>query len=130
MSNQNVQINFNSNRIYSNLNKAQKWLDATVLTDTEEFLPMRQGNLRNMSKATTIYGSGEVIYGGTGVPYARYLYYGKVMVGKPPKHPINKNLVFDKTAHPNAQAKWFEASKKKNLDYWINGVKKIVRRGY
>lgn len=73
MSNQNVQINFSPNRIYRNLSKAQKWLDATIMTDTEEFLPFWQGILRDISKASTIYGSGEIIYGDTGVPYARYL---------------------------------------------------------
>lgn len=130
MSNQNVRITFMPDRIYNNLYKAQKWLDVTVMIDTEEYLPMRQGILRDISKISTIYGSGDIIYGGTSVNYARYLYYGKVMVGKPPKHVIDKNLVFDKTAHPNAQARWFEASKKKNKSSWINGVRKIVRRGY
>lgn len=130
MSNKNVQITFNVNRIYNNLDNAQKWLDMTVMQDTEEFLPFRQGMLRNISKAHTIYGSGEIIYGGEGVPYARYLYYGKVMVGKPPKHPIDKTLNYDKTAHPLAQAKWFEASKKENLPRWINGVKKIIKKNF
>lgn len=129
MSNQNVEINFNPDRIYRNLEKAQKVLDSTIVTETEEFLPMQQGILRDSAKTNTVYGSGLIIYGGTGVPYARYLYYGKVMIGKPPKHPIAKNLVFDKTAHPNAQAKWFEASKKKNLDHWIDVVREILNRG-
>lgn len=129
MSNQNVQINFSPNRIYRNLNSAQKWLDTTVMTDTEEFLPMRQGILRDISKASTIYGSGEIIYGGTGVPCARYLYYGKVMVGSAPKTVTDRDLVFDKTANPKAQAKWFEASKKENLSHWIDVVKEIINRG-
>lgn len=126
MSNQNVQIKFNSDRIYKNLNEAQKKLDATVIADTEKFLPMQQGILRDSAKTNTIYGSGEIVYGGTGVPYARYLYYGKVMVGKPPKRTTKKDLVFDKTAHPDAQAKWFEASKKENLDHWIDIVRKVL----
>lgn len=128
MSNQNVKINFDTDRIYRNLQKAQKVLDATIVTDTEKYVPTQQGVLYKSAKTNTIYGSGEIIYGGTAVPYARYLYYGKVMVGKAPKKVIDKDLIFDKTAHENAQAKWFEKSKQENLDRWIDIVMQIMLR--
>lgn len=127
----NVIINFSPARINGTLDKAQKWLDATVYYDTQKYMPFVQGMLQNISKSHTNYGSGVIVYGGSdiGVPYARYLYYGKVMVGKAPKQVTDKDLVYNKTAHLDAQAKWFEASKRDNLQYWINGVKAIVRSG-
>lgn len=102
--------------------------------DTEPFVPMRTGLLKNRVRVK----GNIIIYPG---PYARYLYYGKVMVnaatGKGPMHfvdkqgneviswpkgavlkPSNRDLNIRKTYHPDAQAHWFEASKKKNLETW------------
>lgn len=39
-------------------------------------------------------------------PYARYQYYGKVMVGPPPKVVTNRDLVYTKTKHPLAGPFW------------------------
>lgn len=100
---------------------AEKWLANEVLKDTRPFVPALTLSLSNRAH---VEGS-TVVYPG---PYARYLYYGKVMEGPlhGPKHATDKDLVFTKTVHPQAQAFWFEASKAQNLDKWTNGVKKIV----
>jgi hypothetical protein len=49
------------------------------------------------------------------------------MAGPPqgPKHATDKDLVYTKSPHPNAQSHWFEASKALNLQKWIKGVKKL-----
>ena len=36
----------------------------------------------------------------------------------------DKNLVFSKSVHPQAQAHWFEASKAQNLEKWLRVYKK------
>lgn len=121
---------------------AERVVAQQVLKDTSPFVPMLTGSLNQRSR---VYGN-EVIYPG---PYARYLYYGKVMVnaqtGKGPKNFVDKNgtpilrfpkgsklkatdkdLVFTKAYHPNAQSHWFEASKAQNLKKWERVAAKAV----
>lgn len=76
-----------------------------------------------------------IIYPG---PYARFLYYGKVMVDPTtgstyaPKNGTkvvtDRNLVFSKAMHPQAQSHWFEASKAQNLGKWVRAAKKAVEK--
>ena len=100
--------------------KGEVWLANEVLKDTDPFVPALTGSL---SQRSHVEGN-LVVYPG---PYARYLYYGKVMVGPRygPKHATDKNLVYTKSVHPNAQSHWFEASKAQNLEKWLRGVKKL-----
>jgi hypothetical protein len=44
-----------------------------------------------------------------------------------PKYATDKDLVYTKSVHPNAQSHWFEASKAQNLPKWLRGVKKLVK---
>ena len=110
--------------------------------DTDPYVPMLTGSLKNRVQ---VDGS-TIVYPG---PYARYLYYGKVMVdsetGKGPMHftdaegvevfrfrkgavltPTDRDLVFTKDFHPLAQAHWFEASKAQNLDKWLEVAERAV----
>ena len=112
--------------------------------DTEPYVPMLTGSLKNR---TQVKGN-TIIYPG---PYARYLYYGKVMVdsktGKGPMHftdkkgnevirfhkgaklrPTNKDLQFNTASHKNAQAHWFEASKAQNKDKWLGVMAKAINK--
>lgn len=102
--------------------KAEVWLANEILKDTEPFVPMLTGSL---SQRSHVEGK-SVVYPG---PYARYLYYGKVMKGPKygPKYATDKDLVYTKSVHPNAQSHWFEASKAQNLPKWLRGVKKLVK---
>lgn len=119
-----LEWNSNVSRFAKNASKAQKWLDNEVLKDTAPFVPMQTGMLMQSGQLGTVIGSGTVEYI---APYARYLYYGKVMVGPKygPKHATDKDLVFSQSVHPQAQAYWFEASKAQNKPKWLKGVKKI-----
>lgn len=103
--------------------EAEKWVANEVMKDTAPYVPYSNGALE---KETYVRGN-YVIYD---TPYARYLYYGKVMKGPKhgPKYATDKNLVFDKSKHAKAQAKWFEASKAQNLQKWIRGAAKIVAK--
>lgn len=102
-----------------------------VQKDTSPYVPFLTGSL---DQRTRVDGS-QVIYPG---PYARYLYYGKLMVDPETgssyatkgatKVLTDKNLVFNKASHANAQAHWFEASKAENLEKWIRVADKAVKR--
>ncbi len=92
--------------------------------DTRPFVPMLTGSLVNR---TTTIDQEFIIYPG---PYARYLYYGKVMKGPlhGPKYATDKNLVYTKQHNPKAQDRWFEKSKAQNLDAWLKTAKRTVIR--
>lgn len=111
--------------------KAEHTVAIQVQKDTSPYVPFLTGSL---DQRTRVDGS-EVIYPG---PYARYLYHGKVMVDPETgsayapkggtKVVTDKNLVFNKAMHSQAQAYWFEASKAENMDKWLRAADKAVKR--
>lgn len=111
--------------------KAEHVLAAQVEKDTVPFVPALTGSL---AERTRVVGN-VIIYPG---PYARFLYNGKVMVDPntgstyAPKGGTkvltDRNLVFTKTMHPQAQSHWFEASKAQNLDKWLRVAEKAVKK--
>lgn len=103
-------------------NKQEIWLANEVLKDTDPYVPALTGSFSGRAHTE----GNLIIYPG---PYARYLYYGKVMAGPKygPKYATDKDLVYTKSMHPNAQSHWFEASKAQNLDKWLRGVKKLAK---
>ena len=102
--------------------KSEVWLANEVLKDTRPFVPALTLSLSNRSHVD----GNTVVYPG---PYARYLYFGKVMKGPRtgPKYATGKDLVISQAVNPQAQAFWFEASEAQNKDKWIRGVKKIAK---
>lgn len=110
-------------RISKLASEGETWLANEILKDTDPFVPALTLSL---SQRSHVEGN-SVIYPG---PYARYLYYGKVMEGPKygPKHATEKDLVFTKSVHPQAQSHWFEASKAQNLKKWVRGVAKFARK--
>lgn len=111
--------------------KAEHALAVQVEKDTVPFVPALTGSL---TERTRVVGNA-IIYPG---PYARFLYNGKVMVDPntgstyAPKGGTkvltDRNLVFTKTMHPQAQSHWFEASKAQNLDKWLRVAEKAVKK--
>ena len=111
--------------------------------DTADYVPFLTGSLNTK---TRVNGS-RIRYPG---PYARYLYYGKVMVdvatGKGPMRivsqdgtevirfrkgatlkPIDRDLdIKRRPGHRFAQSHWFEASKAKNLPKWLRVAKEAT----
>ena len=111
--------------------RAESIVGQQVIKDTEPFVPALTGSL---TIRTRLDGN-KIIYPG---PYARFLYYGKVMVDPQTgstfapkggtKVLTNQDLVFSKAMHPQAQSHWFEASKAQNLDKWIRIAEKAVEK--
>lgn len=111
--------------------KAEHIVALQVQKDTEPFVPALTESFANR---TQVVGN-EIIYP---APYARYLYYGKLMVDPntgssyAPKGGTkvltDKNLVFTTTTHAQAQSHWFEASKAQNLDKWVRVAGKAVAK--
>lgn len=111
--------------------RAESVLAQQVMKDTIHFVPALTGSL---TQRTRVVGN-EVIYPG---PYARFLYYGKVMVDPATgstyaqkggtKMVTDRNLVFSNAMHPQAQSHWFEASKAQNLDKWVRVADKAVEK--
>ena len=112
--------------------RAESIVGQQVIKDTEPFVPALTGSL---TIRTRLDGN-KIIYPG---PYARFLYYGKVMVDPQTgstfapkggtKVLTDKNLVFTTSGHAQAQSHWFEASKAENLDKWIRVADKAVKNG-
>lgn len=119
------------NKLAQGCKKAEHALAVQVMRDTDPFVPMLTGSL---TQRTRVVGNA-VIYP---APYARFLYYGKVMVDPNTgstyapkggtKALTNRNLVFTKASHPQAQAHWFEAAKAQDLSKWINVAAKAVEK--
>lgn len=117
-------------KVSSASDKAAHIVAMQVRKDTSPYVPALTGSL---DKRTRIDG-GEIIYPG---PYARYLYFGKLMVDPATgssyaqkgstKVLTDKNLVFNKAMHGQAQSHWFEASKAENLEKWVRVADKAVK---
>lgn len=133
-------------KLASAASRAEHAVAVQAAKDTDPYVPMRTGRLKNSANPNKVKDN-VIIYPG---PYARYLYYGKVMVnaatGKGPMHFTDKKgnevIAFrkgtklratgrDLNIRPNrtspfAQAFWFEASKRQNLDKWKRVAAKAV----
>ena len=117
-------------KVSSASDKAAHIVAMQVRKDTSPYVPALTGSL---DKRTRVDG-GEIIYPG---PYARYLYFGKLMVDPATgssyaqkgstKVLTDKNLVFNKAMHGQAQSHWFEASKAENLEKWVRVGDKAVK---
>lgn len=110
--------------------KAEHTVALQVKKDTSPFVPALTGDLDRRTKVDGPL----IIYPG---PQSRYLYNGKLMVDPETgssyarkgttKVLTDKNLVFSKAMHAQAQDHWFEASKAENLGKWIRVADKAVK---
>lgn len=101
--------------------RAQKFLDSEVLRRCDPLTPYRNNKLIQSGVLATRIGEGLVQYSS---PYARYQYYGKVMIGRAPKTVTNTNLKH--VGAPTRGAKWFERMKVKDKNDILKGAGKIV----
>ncbi len=117
-------------RIAQSCTKAEHIVSVQAMKDTEPFVPALTKSLVNRTQVD----GGTIVYPG---PYARYLYYGKLMVDPETgsawakegatKVLTDRDLVFNQTVHPQAQSHWFDVSKAQNLGKWIRVAKKAVK---
>lgn len=103
--------------------RAQAFVDSEVLRLSTPFIPFRTSFLMKTGTLGTVIGSGLVEWV---APYARYQYYGKVMVGKPPKQLTDRDLTYDKTKNPQAGAFWFERMKADHKQDILAGARRIA----
>lgn len=112
---------------------AEHILAIQMAKDTEQYVPARTLSLTNRTKVigdTIIYPH----------PYARYLYYGKLMIDPNTGSPFaaagankvvtGKNLNISQAVHGKAQSHWFDASKAQNLDKWKRVAGRAVQREF
>lgn len=122
-------------RLNSQTKQAKRLLKSEIVKDTEKFVPMQGGYLKNSIMNSIQSDDDFIIYN---TPYARFLYYGYVMVGKithrawarrgETKIKTDKKLTFGKV-HPLASSHWFERSKVTYKDNWLKIAKKVYRNG-
>ena len=122
-----AEVNWDADEWVASNDRAEHAVADQIEKDTVNFVPAL--NL-SLTKRTRVDGN-SVIYPG---PYARFLYYSKVMVDPETGSPFapegvkkvvtDKNLVFNTSVHPQAQAFWFEASKAQNLEKWMRVYRK------
>lgn len=111
--------------------RAEHIVAVQAAKDTSPYVPFLTGSL---DERTRVSGN-TIIYPG---PYARYLYYGKVMVNPETgstyapkggtKVVTDKNLVFNTSGHNQAQSHWFEVSKAQNLKEWREVAAKALKQ--
>lgn len=134
-----IEMRIDNTRFEKSFSKAQLVLDNEVMTSMLPYMPMQTGTFMNVTQAMSraIAGTGQVI--AAAPPMGRFLYYGKVMVDPVTRSPwaragakkvvIEQDLDFNKAAHPEAQAFWFEAAKNKDLERWLRITKEIAGNG-
>lgn len=103
--------------------RAQEYIDSEVLRLSMPYLPRQSGMLARSGELATVIGSGEVIYN---APYARYQYYGKVMVGRAPKRLTDRDLTY--SGAPKRGALWFERMKADHLEKIRRGARRFLER--
>ena len=129
-----IRVKFNASRLNKRINKAQEAFTNQVKIDTAQYVPAQTLKL---SGSTEIRNKNtELVYR---TPYAHYQYIGLVrtdsrgrtFVGSGEKKPIltGRPLKHNKSIHPKATSKWFEASKKVYFSKWISLVKDIIKNG-
>jgi hypothetical protein len=126
-----AETNWNADEWVASNDRAEHAVAVQMEKDTRPFVPALTGSLMNRTRVD----GNTVIYPG---PYARFLYYGKVMVDPDTGSPFaqkgavkvvtDRNLVFNRSVNPQAQAHWFEASKAQNLEKWLRVYKKARKK--
>ncbi|MNV62286.1 hypothetical protein D3C71_1548270 [compost metagenome] len=95
-----------------------------MLRLSDKYTPFSSGFLKKSGILGTVKGSGNIEYL---APYARYLYYGKVMVGPAPKQVTDRDLVY--TGGPMRGSFWFERMKVDHKQEILNGARRIAGGG-
>lgn len=104
--------------------RVQRFLTETVNRRITRYMPFRTGVLA--TKLKFVSSPTEITVNG---PYARYQYYGKVMVGRPPKQVTDIDLNYDRTKHPNAGPFWDRRMMAAEKDVIVREVQAYVKRG-
>lgn len=118
------------------IDSAQKYVDSSCIRLMDKYTPMLSGMLVKSATLGTKIGKGEIHQI---APYAKYQYYGKLMVssitGSPYANKGEKkiltgiNLKYSKSVHPLAGPFWFERMKRDHLKTILKGAQRYAERG-
>ncbi len=113
--------------------QAQRYVDQACIRHMDKYTPMLTGTLVRSATLGTKIGSGRIEYAS---PYARYQYYGKLMVSSVTGSPYAKSgekkvltstdLQYNTASHPLAGPFWFERMKADHGDAIKRGAAKIA----
>lgn len=81
----------------------QRQHTANVLRRIVRYLPYRSGETIKQTIIQTDISRPEIV---TRSPYAKYIYYGKVMVGRAPKRATERPLKYTRDKNPLAGPRW------------------------
>ncbi|SCJ65898.1 Uncharacterised protein [Anaerotruncus sp. 2789STDY5834896] len=101
-------------------NRVQMYVDNEVLRLSTPYVPKRTGALIKSGLLGTDIGSGVVEYV---APYARYPYYGKLMVGEAPKRTTDQPLTYGRGSLRGPY--WFERMKVDHKAKILAGARKL-----
>lgn len=114
----------------------QKYIDNAVINEMKPYTPKISGILENAPTIGTVIGSGQIKQI---TPYARYLYYGLLMVSsitgsayasKGEKKVLTDTpLQYSKAANPLAGKLWFERMKADKKEDILKEAQKVADRG-
>lgn len=91
--------------------QAQFALDNQVIKDSNYYIPLDTGALRDSAILASKVGKGSVVWN---TKYARKLYY-------------NPQFNFAQDKNPNARGLWFEAAKAQKKAEWVKIVEQIIK---
>lgn len=113
----------------------QKFVDSECIRYMAKYTPKLNGIMFKSAVLGTKIGSGKIEYT---VPYARYQYYGKLMVSSTTgssyaskgesKVLTDKSLVQNESKNPLGQPFWFKVMKQNHKEAIIRGANNIARR--
>ena len=115
------------------MGRVQKFIDQECIRLMAPYTPRKSGLLEKAATLGTKIGSGEI---NQISPYARFQYYGKVMVSSITGSPwaskgekkilTDRDLQYDTSIHPLAGKMWFERMKADKKDEILEGARKVA----
>lgn len=124
-----------STRANKNFQNVQGYIDSEVIRLMTPYTPMRNGILYKSATLGTTIGSGHIYQV---APYARYQYYGNLMVSRitgsawakqgESKKLTNVPLKYSTEKHPQAGKMWFERMKADKKEAILRGAKRYLNR--
>ncbi len=116
--------------------KVQRFIDNECIRRMDPYTPRITGALIKTATLGTDIGSGLIEQTS---PYARYLYYGKLMVSSETGSPwakygeskvlTDRDLQYSKASNPAAGSFWFERMKADHKESILSGARKMAGGG-
>lgn len=116
--------------------RVQKFIDSECIRRMDPYTPRITGALIKAATLGTDIGSGVIEQA---APYARYQYYGKLMVSSETGNPwakhgeskvlTDRDLQYSKASNPAAGSFWFERMKADHKESILAGARKMAGGG-